>query len=176
MDPLKEFTEKTREILAWMQEEFSHIRSNRPTPKLIEHIAVAYGGAELQVNQLGSISVNPPRDLFISPWDRQAGPAIAKAIEAANLGLSVGTDANGVRVTLPQLSEERRGELVRLVKTLAEEARIKMRGGRDKIMKQVNELTEDEKFRAKANLQKLVDTFNAEVDTRLAAKSGELVG
>lgn len=175
MDPIKEMELKTDEISAYLKEEFSKIRSNRPTTRLVERIKVDYMGGVLDLNQLASLSINPPRDIVISPWDKNAIPPITKAIEAENLGLGIAADSSGIRLTMPELTSERRGELARLVKSIAEENRIKMRASRDKFIKAINAITdEDEKFRSKEEMQKIVDKFNAEVDSLVSAKIAEL--
>lgn len=174
MDPLKEMEGVMKEIVAYVKEEFSKIRSNRPTTKLVEHIKVDYMGAEMQVAHIASLSINPPRDILVAPWDKNAIPVITKAIEAANLGLGIAADSSGIRLTMPELTSERKVELVKIVKNIAEENRIKMRGQRDKIIKAINALPEDQKFKGKDDLQKLVDNFNKEIDDMVDSKIEEL--
>jgi ribosome recycling factor len=176
MDPLKEMENVMKEIIAFIKEEFSKIRSNRPTTKLVEHIKVDYMGSEMQINHIATLSINPPRDIVISPWDKNAIPLITKAVESSNIGLGITADSSGIRLTMPELTLERKNELSRLVKSIAEENRIKMRGQRDRIMKALNDLPEDEKFRGKDGLQKLVDKFNAEIDALVESKIVELNG
>jgi len=174
MEPLKELEQNIKEIISWLKEEFAKVRSNRPNPKLVEHMRVEYLGETFDVNQLGAVGIVPPRDIIVSPWDVKSASAIAKAIETANIGVSVSVDGKTVRISLPQLSEERARELIRLVKSLAEESRIKMRSMRDKAIKKLNELPEDQKFKSKNELQKLVDKFNEEVDSAVRIKTEEL--
>ncbi len=175
MDPLKEMEQMTSGIISWLKEEFMKIRSNRPTTRLVERVKVDYMGSVLELNQLASLSIQAPRDIIISPWDKSAIPVITKAIESENLGLGITADSSGIRLSMPELTIERRDELVKLVKSVAEENRIKMRSGRDKYIKAVNAIPdEDEKFRSKDNLQKIVDKFNAEVDSLVAGKIEEL--
>lgn len=166
---------KIAEIIAFVKDEFNKIRSNRPTTRLVEYIKVDYMGSEMPIVHVASLSINPPRDILVTPWDRSAIPAITKGIEAANLGLGISADSNGIRLTMPDLTTERKNELVKLVKGIAEENRIKMRGARDKIMKQVNSLSdEDEKFRSKDKIQKIVDKFNSEIDQLVGSKAQDL--
>jgi len=175
MDPLKEMELKTAEILNYLKDEFSKVRSNRPTTRLVERVKVDYMGSILELNQLASLSINHPRDIIISPWDRTLIPAITKAIEAENFGLGISADSSGIRLTMPDLTSDRRDELVKLIKSMAEENRIKMRASRDKVIKAINAIAdEDEKFRSKDDLQKVVDRFNAEVDNLVKAKTEEL--
>jgi ribosome recycling factor len=120
------------------------------------------------------LGINPPRDILISPWDKSTIPAITKAIEDEGLGLGIAADSNGVRLTMPELTNERKQELVKLIKSIGEENRIKMRAARDKSVKELNTLPEDEKFKSKDDLQKLVDNFNERIDTLIKEKIAEL--
>lgn len=163
-----------KDIVSFVKDEFGKIRSNRPTTKLVEHVKVDYMGAEMQVSHLASLSINPPRDIFVSPWDKNAIPAITKGIDAAGLGLGISADSSGIRLTMPELTGERRIELMRLIKGIAEENRIKMRSHRDRVVKVINTLPEDQKFKGKEDLQKLVDRFNGDIDALVEAKEEEL--
>jgi ribosome recycling factor len=174
MDPLKEISSKMAEIIAFVKDEFSRIRSNRPTTRLVEHIKVRYMEAEMQISHIATLGINPPRDILISPWDKGAIPAITKAIEDEGLGLGIVADSNGVRLTMPELTGERKQELIKLIKSIAEENRIKMRSARDKIVKDLNALPEDQKFKGKDDLQKLVDKFNDDIDSLIKEKATEL--
>ncbi|HEY4498036.1 MAG TPA: ribosome-recycling factor [Candidatus Paceibacterota bacterium] len=175
MEYLKELKEKLDRLILAFREELGSIRTSRPTPKLIEEIPVEYSGAKLVIKQLASISVEPPRTLVVTPWDKAAVNLIAKSIESASLGLGTAVSGNLVRATLPPLTDERREELARLIKSMAEGTRIKMRQERDEVHKLVNaEADEDRKFRAKEELQKLVDAFNEKVDGLLETKISEI--
>jgi ribosome recycling factor len=175
MDYQKEFSEKTKQILADFKEELLGFRTNRPSAKLVESVKVEYSGTVLSVNQLGSISVEPPRDIIVSVWDKSAIAPMVKAIESANLGLSVQSDSTGLRIKFPELTEERRRELQKAIKASAEEARIKMRMARDEINKAISkEADENAKFKAKEGLQKEVDSFNKSVDELVENKMKDL--
>ncbi len=174
MDPLKEMSAKMDEIVAFVKDEFSKIRSNRPTTRLVEHIKVQYMGTEMQISHIATLGINPPRDIVVSPWDKSAMPAITKAIEEAGLGLGISADSNGIRLTMPELTVERKQELIKLIKSIAEENRIKMRAARDKVVKELNALPEDQKFKGKDDLQKLVDGFNGKIDSLVSEKTAEL--
>lgn len=174
MDPLKESKQLIDEIVNRLKEEAVKIRSNRPTPKLVEHIKVEYLDQMLTVNQLGSIGIIPPKEITIAPWDPKSAPSIIKAIEAENLGLSIRFDNNIIRASLPSLSDERAKEMTKLIKSLAEESRIRMRSGRDKIIKKINELPESQRFKMKEDLQKIVDQFNEQVEKIIEDKIKEL--
>ena len=174
-----EYLEKLESTFNWLigelRDELSNIRTNRPTPRLIEDIPVDYMEQALSVKQLGSIAVEMPRNLVISPWDKNSLQAIAKGIEAAKLGVTVAVQGNVVRTTLPELTDERREELSKIVRKIAEEIRIRMRISRDEVNKKVNsESDEDIKFKGKEKLQKLVDKFNKEVDELVEVKLKEI--
>ncbi len=175
MEYLKELEQKFNNLALKFKDELSSVRTNRPTPKLVESIRAEYAGQFLAVNQLGSIGTEPPRSIIITPWNTDSAPPIVKAIEAANIGVSSVQQGNIVRVTLPELTEERRQELIKLVRKMAEETRIRMRIERDEVNKIVNqEADKNEKFRAKEALQKLVDKFNQEVDKVVDTKIQEI--
>ncbi|HUY69496.1 MAG TPA: ribosome-recycling factor [Candidatus Tyrphobacter sp.] len=175
MNQLKEFEEKTTKLLEALKEELLSFRTDRPTAKIIENVKVEYAGSVLSLNQLGSINIDPPRDLIVTVWDRGAIPAIVKAIEAANLGLGVQPEASLVRVKFPPMTEERKQILQKNIKSAAEEKKIKMRLIRDEAKNSINqEGDEDLKFRGKEEIQKIVDQFNQKVDDLVEGKIGEL--
>ena len=175
MEHLKELEQKFNTLALKLKDELSSVRTNRPTPKLVDSIKAEYAGQFLAVNQLGSISVEPPRSIIVTPWSTDSAPSIVKAIEAANIGVSAAQQGNVVRITLPELTEERRQELIKLVRKMAEETRIRMRIERDEVNKIINqEADKNEKFRAKEALQKLVDKFNQEVDEVVDTKIQEI--
>ncbi len=176
MEYIKDLGEKFENLITELKDELSTVRTNRPTPKLIEDIRAEYAEQQLAIKQLGSISVELPKNLLVAPWDQGALNSIAKAIDSANIGVAAAVQGNIVRVSLPELTNERRQELVRLVKDMAEKIRIKMRTLRDEVHKRVNqEKDEDEKFRGKENLQELVDSFNKEVDALVDSKINEVM-
>lgn len=177
---IKTLETELNQIIHQFKETLLGLRGGRPTAKLVEDIHIEYFGQMLPIKQVGSINIVPPREIQISAWDKSAISAIVKAIDSANLNVGVSGEANMVRVTLPQLSAERREELVRLVKKEAEEARIKIRTVRDdankegKRKEETGEITEDEKFRLKDEIQKLVDKANADIEISVEGKSKEI--
>lgn len=176
MGYLETLKQNLAKVLDGFKEELGAIRTNRPTPKLVEDIRVEYKGEKLAIKQLGSIGVELPRNLVITPWDSEAAHSIAKALEEANIGVRTAVQGNVVRALFPELTAERREELSRIARRIAEETRIKMRTLRDDVVKQINqEADEDEKFRNKENLQKIVDWFNHEVDSHLERKLKEIM-
>jgi len=160
----KELEKGLETVLEGFKRELAGIRANRPSPKLIEDIKVDYLGERLAVKQLASVSVVPPREIKVSAWDKQVLPIIVKAIETANLGFSVSIDGNLIRIGLPVLTAERRQELTKAVKAIAERERIKIRILRDDCRKKTKELKdEDERYKTQERIQKAVDKINDEI-------------
>lgn len=175
MEYLEELQQKFDKLINELKEELATIRTNRPTPKLIEDIPVNYMEQPMVIKQLGSIAGELPRNLIVTPWDKESVSAIAKGIEDAKLGVTSSVQGSTVRVTLPELTDERREELSKIVKKIAEDIRIRMRVLRDDVHKKVNaEADEDTKFRNKEKLQKSVDAFNESVDKFVENKIFEL--
>ncbi|MBI5079439.1 ribosome recycling factor [Candidatus Wolfebacteria bacterium] len=178
-DVLKDLELKSGEAIRYFKDQLSGIRGGRPTAKLVEDISVEYFGRKMAVKQLGAISVVPPKEIQISVWDKEVLPIIAKAIELS-LNVGVNTEGNLLRIFLPPLSEERRQELVKLVRREAEETKIKIRGSRDEAMKKIKTqeeeklIGEDEKFRLKDEIQKITDKANAETEKILENKIKEI--
>lgn len=176
MEYIEQISKRFDLILKDLREGMMSVRTNRPSPQLIEDIKVNYLGQSILVKQLGSITVELPRDLVVNIWDQGSVASIVSAIEEANLGFGVSNQGKQVRVSLPQLTEERKEELVKIVRVMSEESRIKMRVERDEAMKHVKELKdEDERFRAKEELQRLVDTFNSGVEELIDKKVKDIL-
>lgn len=177
---IKSFEARLQTAAEHAKHELGGLRANRPSPLLIEDIRVDYAGSVLPVKQLGTISIVPPRDLVVAAWDAAAQASIAKAIEAAKLGVTVAVQGNIVRVTTPSLSDERRKEILKIAGSLVEDARIEVRVARDVAMKSIEAdsraklITENEKFNLKKKAQDAVDKINKELDAALAAKMKEI--
>lgn len=173
---MKQFEADLQGAVAHFKDECSGIRTNRPSSRLVEDVKVEYFGQMTPVKQLGSIMIIPPREMAISVWDKGAAAEVAKAIESANLGLSVSVDGSTVRLALPLLTDERRTELIKLAKALAEKERIKIRGYRDDINKKIKsqEIDEDMQFRMKERVQKATDAANASIEALLGVKTAEI--
>ena len=153
-----------------MERDFAAIRTGRASTALVERVAVDYYGTSTPLNQLASISVPEAHLIVIQPWDRSALGAIEKAIMRSDLGLMPNVDGTVVRLNIPQLTEERRRELVRLVHKRMEEARVEIRNHRREAADDIKrgerdgELGADEARRELDQLQKLTDRWTAEVD------------
>ena len=171
---------KIKESLEYLKSQFAAVRGGRPSPKLVEDISIDYFGQRMPIKQAGSISVNPPREILISVWDRQAVSIVAKAIESSNLNVSANTHGNLIRINLPPLSAERRQELAKVVKKESEEARIKIRSLRDEVNKKIRqreengEITEDQELKLKEQIQKSIDKANKDIEEMLEKKIKEI--
>ena len=162
------------------KDELHSLRTNRPTAKLVEDIKAEYYNEHTPIKHLASISINPPRDIVISVWDAQAVLAVIKAIEASGLGVGVSAEGTTVRVHLPELSEERRQDLVKVVKRMAEDVRIQVRRLREEMNKKVEgaekekKISEDQKFKLKEQVQNAVNRANQEIELAVLKKTGEI--
>ena len=180
-DVLAECREKMAKATAHLQGEFAGIRTGRATPVLVEKLRIDYYGSEVPLQQLAGFSVPEPRLLVISPYDKGAIKAIEKAIQASDLGITPSNDGQVIRLAFPPLSEERRKELVKVVKHKAEDARVAVRNLRRtarhdlEAFEKEGELSEDDLDRAEKELEKLTHEFVAEIDTMLAHKEQELL-
>ena len=176
---LKEADEKMKKAVSVNQEELASIRSGRATPNLLNRITVDYYGTQTPLNQLANLSVPEPRLLVIAPYDPNSISAIEKAILASDLGVTPANDGAVVRLAFPQLTEDRRKELVKVAHVRAEEGRIAIRNLRRHAkqelekLKKNHELSEDLERDAEAELQKITDTHIAEVDEHLKHKEAE---
>lgn len=168
-------------IFEFAKNEAAGIRTGRANSSLVEDIQVDYMGSRLRIKELASINIPEPRVIVIQPWDKGAIQAIEKGIKDSTLGLNPVVDSNGLRLNLPALTEERRKEFIKLLKQKMEEARIKLRQTREDILKKVqNEVkekkaAEDDLFRAKEELQKIIDDFNKKIDDLFKKKEQELM-
>lgn len=177
---IKELEKNLKAAAEGLKTELGGIRANRPSPRLVENIKVEYMEQQLTVKQLGSISVVPPREIDISAWDKAAVGPIAKAIETSGLGLTANTDGNLIRINLPILTDERRQELIKFIKTLTEQVKIKVRGFREDANKKIEsafkekKISEDQKFKFKKQIQDAVDKINLELENLLSGKIKEI--
>ena len=163
------------------RDELSTIRTGRAAPALVEKIRVEYYGSEVPLQQLAGFSVPEPRLLVISPYDKNAIKAIEKAIQASDLGITPSNDGAVIRLAFPQLTAERRKEMVKIVKHRAEEARVAVRNLRRtarhdlEAFEKEGELSQDDLDRAEKDLEKLTHEFVTEIDTLAAHKEQEML-
>jgi ribosome recycling factor len=178
----KPFDKRIGEVVAHAQAQLAGIRTGRAAPAILDGVQVESYGSRVTINQVASVSVEDARTLRISPWDASLGKEIEKAIMQANLGLSVGMDERGVRVTFPELTAERRTGLLKLAKEKVEESRASLRQARDEVWSDIQKkekegaMPEDDKFRAKDDMQKRVDAANKQFDDLLSKKEKEIAG
>jgi ribosome recycling factor len=177
---LREAEDKMQKAVSVNREELASIRSGRATPALLNRITVDYYGTQTPLNQIANLSVPEPRLLVIAPYDPNSISAIEKAILASDLGITPNNDGQVIRLAFPQLTEERRTEMIKLAHGRAEEGRVSVRGVRRHAkqelerMKKDHTLSEDEERGAEAQLQKITDKYVAEVDENLKRKEAEL--
>lgn len=169
-----------KDVEEWLKREFSNIRTGRATPAILDSIQVEAYGSDMPINQVANVSVEDARMLRITPWDMGVTKSIEKAILTSDLGLSVSVDDKGLRVVFPDLTSERRASFVKLAKQKLEDAKISIRGEREKVMKDIDRqekdgaMSEDEKFRLKTELQKILDDSSKILDELFAKKEKEI--
>ncbi len=167
-------------VTAKLKQDLGQIRGNRPSPEMVQDIRLNLYDQTLTIRELGSLSVLPPRTIQITVWDPDAVPAIVKAIDGAHLGLSTTNDGMNIRATLSPLGNERREEMMKLVKKISETARIQIRARRDDAMTRLKdaekrkEATEDDLYKGKEGIQKATDKANGEVESLAKNKTEEL--
>jgi ribosome recycling factor len=178
---LKDTEERMDKSCKATEQEFRQVRAGRATTALLDSIRVDYYGTPTPLNQVASLSVPEPRLLTVAPWEKQLLGDVAKAIQAANIGLTPNNDGNVIRIPIPPLTEERRKDLVKRVKQLAEEGRVAIRNVRRSGIDQAkqgekaSEITEDDLKRVGDQIQKLTDKFIADLDGVLERKIEEIM-
>lgn len=178
---IKSADNKMDEAVTYYKKELSHVRAGKAKPSLLESIKVDYYGSKTPLNQLANVSAPEARLITVQPFDKSALEDIEKAIMSAGLGLNPNNDGNIIRVPLPILSEERRKELVKRIKELAEDARISIRNTRrdanDEIKKKVESesLPEDSRYEAEEEIQEITDKHTKLVGKLLEKKEDEIM-
>ena len=178
---LWDIEEKMRRSIEVLKRELATIRTGHATPALIEHIKVDYAGVPTSLNQIAGISAPGARLLVIQPWDKGSLPSIEKAILKSDLGLNPASDGSVIRINIPPLTEERRQELIKVVRKRVEERKIVTRNLRREAMDELKELekskdiSQDECKRSLDQLQKLTDSFIADTEQIGRNKEAELI-
>lgn len=178
---VSECEEHMRKAVVHLQDEFATVRTGRAAPAMVEKIRVEYYGSEVPLQQLAGFSVPEPRVLVVSPFDKGALKAIEKAIQSSDLGISPSNDGQVIRLTFPQLTEERRKELVKVAHRMAEEARVAVRNVRRDVLNEFKraekdgEVSKNDLGRAQDEVQKLTDAEVKAVDDMLARKEAEIM-
>ena len=180
-ETLLEAMDKMDKAVEHTQAQFATVRTGRATPSLVERITVEYYGAPVPLQQIASISVPEARQLLIKPHDRSSLEAVEKAIRDSDLGVAPNNDGIAIRLSLPQLTEERRREYVKVVKHMAEEGRIAVRGARRDGRKSMEnaekdgEISADELERAEKELEKVTHEHVEHIDAAVGRKEQELL-
>ena len=180
-EPLRDIKERMHKTVEGLNKELAIIRTGRAIPALIDHIKVEYAGVLTPLNQVAGISALEARLLVIQPWDRSSIRSIEKAIQASDLGLNPVNDGNVIRINIPPLSEERRQELIKVVRRRIEERRIAIRNLRREAMDELKKLeknkdiSQDEHKRTLNQLQKLTDSSIADTEQVGRDKEAELM-
>lgn len=178
---LEDARERMAKSLESAQHEFATVRTGRASPALLDRVVVDYYGAMTPLSQLATISAPEARLLTVQPYDKSSIKAIEKAINESDVGLNPSNDGNLIRLAIPELTEERRHELVRVVRNLAEEGRVAIRNIRRDTMHHLRELksegeaSSDDEHRAEVELQKLTDSRIGELDGALSHKEAEIL-
>lgn len=181
MPTLNEARAQMERALDAMRREFSSVRTGKATPALLDTVRVDAYGSKMPLNQVASVNIPEPRLFVIQPWDKGLMGAIEKAIQSADLGLNPSNDGTVIRVPVPQMTEERRKEMVRLLHKLAEEGRIAVRHARQEANKEIkhlegeHELGEDEAHRQTDQVQSLTDEYIEKIEQLLKAKEEEVM-
>jgi ribosome recycling factor len=177
----KEIESRMHKCIEATQNEFASIRTGRAVPALLDRIVVEAYGQPVPLKQVAGVSAPDSRTLLISAWDKSTVPAIRKAVEKSDLGLTPNVDGTAIRLSIPPLNEERRKDLAKLVKKKAEDGRIAVRNVRHKAHDEIKaqlksaDITEDDNKRMQDTLQRLTDRYVKEIDALVAAKEKEIM-
>ena len=173
--------DKMGKTTALLKKDLTTLRAGRANPQILDRITVDYYGVQTPLNQMGNISAPEPRMLVISLWDAKAIPAVEKAIQKSDLGLNPSNDGHVVRLIVPELNEERRKELTKLVRKTAEDGKVAIRNIRRdamenfKKLKKDGEITEDDQRKAEDEMQKVTDAAIKDIDKIAADKEKEIM-
>jgi len=173
--------ERMEKTVEAMRGELATVRTGRASPHLLDRVSVDYYGAETPLKQLAQVAATDARMLTVTPYDKSSVTAIEKAVMESDLGLTPSNDGNVIRLSIPELTEDRRKELVKIVHGVAEEGRVSVRNVRRDIMHDLRELKKegevgsDEEHRAETGLQKLTDDSIGEIDNLLKGKEEEIL-
>ena len=173
--------EKMKKTISVFEENLAEVRAGRANPNILNKVTVDYYGVPTPINQMAGVSVPEPRMIVIQPWDMSVLKEIEKAINLADIGINPNNDGKVIRLVFPELTEERRKELVKDVKELAEEAKVGIRNVRRdavdkfKAMKKNSEITEDDLKQAEKKTQDLTDKFVKEIDAIAEKKQKEIL-
>lgn len=174
------FKKKAKETEEWLKGELSILRTGRATPALVENIKVDYYGSKTALKAVSAISVEDARTLRIKPWDSDSIMAIEQAVRASELGIQPVIDKDTIRIIFPELTQERRKTLLKVLGDKLEQSKISLRSEREDVWRDIQDkekegkISEDEKYRHKEDLQKLVDETSKRLEEIAARKEGEI--
>lgn len=180
-DIKKDAETRMRKSVEALKTELAKVRTGRPHPSLLDHITVNYYGSDVPLNQVANVTIEDSRTLAVTPWEKNMVPVVEKAIMTSDLGLNPSTAGAVIRVPMPPLTEERRRDLIRVVRQEGENAKVAVRNIRRdansdfKSLLKDKEISEDEARRAEDDVQKLTDKFVTEVDKVLEVKEKDLM-
>ena len=178
---MHDFQTKLEKIIEHLTHEITSLRTGRATPALVEDIEVDYYGSKTPLKALAVTASPEPRTLTIHPWDKNALQPIEKALQSSSLGIHPVVEKDAIRLTIPPLTEERRKGLAKLLGRYLEDSRIKIRKEREDALREADrkgktkEISEDEKFRQRSEIQKIVDVINKKVEGIGDAKEKEII-
>ncbi|HEU4965113.1 MAG TPA: ribosome recycling factor [Bacilli bacterium] len=180
-DLLKNLDERMDKALGNVKREFATVRAGRANPAMLDRVQVDYYGTPTPINQLANVSIPEPRQLVIQPWDKSALADIERAIIKSDLGITPSNDGSVIRLVIPQLTEQRRKDLAKQVKGLAEDGRVAVRNIRRDVNDDLKkaekngDISEDDSRRAQEKVQATTDRFIGEIDKLLTAKEQEIL-
>ena len=180
-DVINTAKDKMGKCVAAVETEYASIRAGRANPAVLDKVTVDYYGVPTQINAMAAVAVSEARVLVITPWDASTLKSIEKAILASDIGITPTNDGKAIRITFPQLTEERRKELCKQVKKIAEEGKVAVRNVRRdamdkaKAMKKAGELTEDTQKTMEEEVQKLTDKYIKNIDAAVEEKQKEIM-
>ena len=175
-----QFKQNTKEVEEWLKRELSTIRTGRATPAILDGVKVEAYGSDMAISQVASVSVEDARSLRVTPWDTSLVKAVEKGILLSDLGLSVSVDDKGIRINFPELTSDRRIGLIKIAKQKLEDARVTLRTEREKVLKDIDnqkkegKMSEDEQFRLKTELQKMLDESGRTLEGMFFKKEKEI--
>lgn len=180
MFDFSELKAKSKDIENWLIKELSIIRTGRATPMILDFVQVEAYGSKMAIKELANITVEDVKTVRLEPWDAGIGKSIEKAISSSNLGLSVASFDRGLRIIFPELTTERREQFIKVAKSKLEESKVSLRTLRDKIWRAIEEkektggMGEDDKFRFKEEMQKIIDESGKKLEEMTAKKEVEI--
>jgi ribosome recycling factor len=183
---LNTFKKKLESSLEWTKKEFQQIRTGQASPAILDGVRVEVYGAPMSMKEVASVTLEGARTLRVAPWDKSQLKEIEKAITVANLGVSVVSDDQGLRVNFPEMTSESRQQVIKIVKDKMEESRKQIRRERDEVLKDIQSkekgsdtiagMGKDEVFRLKNEIQKIVDETNKKLEDLYMKKEKEIIG